>query len=682
MTSTIGGPIMRVEELADPRSRPAEPSHAEVVRPRTRHRRRHRRRRLLLFVALGVVLVLVAGIGGAGLYANSVRNQATALEAVLLSHLQKGQVELEAARTSLKEANSTHDISKVTAAKTHFAAARTEFGAAARIADHSSLLRQLEGTPYVGGSVRTRHVAVDSVSAMGIQLSLAGDHLATLAGDLISPSGSGQEGQSLLGMVAQVQSQIGPVTTELTSALEATNSVDESILPAGQQASFDRARGSIRVALEAIKQFQALVPIMTEVLGGNGSRTYLIEQVNPAELRPGGGFVGSYSVLRADHGKLSLVKSGNAADLIEPRAAAGQPGYVAPPLPFEQFIPGTSWSFIDSNFFADFASNATAGVNFAATRLGMHIDAVIAFDYNTVAALLAVTGPIQIPGYALTITDQNFVPTVVQYDVESLTDPAAAAIHKSILGAAAGPLLQRIVTLQPSQWPALIGVLNNLAASRSLQVYFTNGDVEKAMTQYGWSGLLNNAKATDYMMEIEANLGGTKANYYVTRHYTVEITRIGSVIHHKVSVDITDDMPYLYRPNEFYHAYIQMLMKGSADSMSTDLSIPHREMTAPPGTKLLDGWILIHGYGHDRVVTFNWNTPWTPNGRGVEQVYWQKQPGTKADRADVVWNDGNGHTYKVSGVLDQDRVITLAPNGVSLTPGQVGTAQLPSLSLG
>ncbi len=652
-----------------------------TIRRRASRSRLARRPRLGL-VALAIVAVILIGLGGMGVYAYTVRNQATALEAVLLRHLEAGQSELEAAKANLKQANTSHDENQINQAKLHFANARTEFTAASQTADRSALLRQLEGLPEVGRSVQARHTAVDAVATMGVQLSLAGDHLAALDGELIKPSGGGQGGQSLLNMVSQVQSQIGPLTSELQSAFDASSKIDLSVLPASQQATFQHARGSISQALGAVKQFQSLVPIMTEVLGGNGPRTYLIEQVNPSELRPGGGFIGTYSVLRADHGSLSLVASGDAADLIQPRAAVGQPGYVAPPLPFEQFVPGTGWSFIDSNFFVDFPSNATAGENFAGSHLHMHIDAVLAIDYYTVANLLSVTGPIPVPGYNVTLSAANFVPTAVQYDIESLKDPAAAAIHKAILSAVAGPLLQRIVTLSPSQWPALLGALNNLAASRDLQVYFNNGDVEKTMTQYGWSGVLNSTTKTDYMMEVEANLGGTKANYYVSRHYTVELTRIGGVVHHKVSVDIRDDMPYTYVPNDFYHSYIRMITSGNADSMSTDLSIPHRQTTPPAGTQQLDGWILIHGYGHDRVVTFNWNTPWRPNGRGVEQLYWQKQPGTPSDKVDVVWNDGNGHTYKVSGDLGQDRIITLAPNGVSLVQGQVGTAQLPSLSLG
>jgi hypothetical protein len=671
---------MRVEDPAEPRVRSAE------AMPLTGHDTKRRPRKLMRHpwrvVALLVLVALLAGLGGGGLYANSIRREATGLEATLISDLERGQAELEAGKTSLKQANTAHDEKLIAQAKAHFSAAQVHFKSASQTADKSKLLHQLEGLPYIGPEVKTRHTSVDSVADMGIQLSLAGGHLADLEGQLIKPAGSGQEGSSLLAVVGQVQSQIGSVTAELKSALAAANRVDLTILPASQQASFQHARGSITQALAGIIQFQSLVPVMTEVLGGNGARTYLIEQVNPAELRPGGGFIGTYSVLRADHGALSLIASGNAADLIQPRVSVGQAGYVAPPLPFEQFIPGTGWSFIDSNFFVDFPSNATAGESFAGPHLHVHIDATIAIDYYTVAGMLSVTGPIAVPGYNVTLSAANFVSTAVQYDIESLSNPAAAAIHKAILSAVAGPLLQRIVTLQPSQWPALIGALNTLAASRDLQVYFNNGDVEKTMSQYGWSGVLNTTRTADYMMEIEANLGGTKANYFITRHYTVELTRIGPVIHHKVSVDITDNMPYSYVPHEYYHAYIQMLMSGKADSTSTNLSIPHREMQAPPMTKLLDGWINLHGYGHDHVVTFDWNTPWQPSGRGVEQIYWQKQPGTQADKVDVIWHDGNGHTYKVSGDLAQDRVITLAPNGVSLLQGQVGTAQLPSLSLG
>ena len=674
---------MHAEEAKELLAKPRHRQHALTANVGPRASRGASRRRPRL-IALIVVVVLLLGIGGGGAFAYaSLRSQATRIESQLLTHLQSGQAQLEAAKTTLKQANSTHDPKLVGAAKVDFINAKLQFLTATQIADGSSLLRQLEDLPSVGPMVQARHRAVDDVSQMGIQLSLAGLDLADLDGQLIQPTGGGQQGHSLLTMIGAVQSKIGVVRAELQKALQAADRIDMTVLPIAQRGTLGRARGSINQALTAIGQFQALVPVLTEVLGGNGTRNYLIEQVNPAELRPGGGFIGTYSVLRVNGGTLHLLRSGNATDLILPRATVGEVGYVAPPPPFEELIPGVGWSFIDSNFSPDFPSNAIWGEDFADPHLGMHVDAVVAIDYNTVAGLLSLTGPIAVPGYRLTLSATNFVPTVVQYDVESLTDPNAATIHKAILSAVAGPLLERIVTLSPSQWPALLSTLNNLAASRHLQVYFNNGDVEKTMTQYGWSGVMKQPGTSDYMMEVEANLGGTKANYFVTRVYTVDLARNGGALHHKVTVDITDSMPYAYRPNEYYRAYIRMFVNGKATATTSDLSYPHyRAPAPPPDTKMIDGWVEFHGYGHDRVVTFQWDTPWQGNGRGVEQVYWQKQPGTLNDAVTVTWHDGNGHTYKVSGDLSQDRVITLAATGVSLAQGQVGTAQLPSLGLG
>ena len=98
---------------------------------------------------------------------------------------------------------------------------------------------------------------------------------------------------------------------------------------------------------------------------------------------------------------------------------------------------------------------------------------------------------------------------------------------------------------------------------------------------------------------------------------------------------------------------------------------------------MIDGWVpLFHGYGHSARAVFDYDTPWVAGARGEANIYWQKQPGTLDDKVDVIWNDGNGHTFKVSGVLAQDRVITFSAKGVSLTAGQPAQAQLPSLGLG
>jgi hypothetical protein len=632
-------------------------------------------------LALAIVIVIVACSGVASVLAyTSVKEQAGQLQAQLTVHLQAAQSELEAAKVSLKSANASHDEKLIAQADVHFTTAKVQFMVARQIADSSTLLQQLAALPAVGDQARSRLIAVDGIADMGVAISDAGLELDKLDGQLIKPAtAGGQQGRTLLTVLDQTNKSLVVVRAYLDRAQKAAAQVDIRVLPVAQQIPFVNARATISSALAAADEFARLVPVLTELLGGNGARTYLIEQVNPAELRPGGGFIGTYSALQADHGTLRLLRSGDAVQLIQvPRPGPGQAGYVVPPGPLREFVPNTSWSFIDSNFFPDFPSNAMSGESLAQPFLGTQIDGVISIDYYAVAKMLELTGPLSVPGYPLTVNATNLIPLVVEYDI--VGNPA----RKAILSAVAGTLMNRLATLPPDRWQSLIGALNDLSAARHLQAYFNNATVEKEMDLVGWSGTVNPTGAREYAMEVESNLGGTKANYYVTRHFTVELTRSGGILHHKVTIDLVDNMPYAYRPQEYYSAYLRLFVSDTASSTTDNLRRAKYPSPSPPaGTRYIDGWVpLFHGYGHSAQAVFEYDTPWTADGRGEGQIYWQKQPGTLGDKLDVRWNDGSGHTYAASGDLAQDRVITYSAKGVAIIAGQPARAQLPSLSLG
>ena len=668
-------------EVAAPAASNGQPRLASLPAPHVRRARGNairRHRRLLLAIAIVIAILAASGLGAVFAY-TTVKAQASQLQADLTVHLQAGQSELEAAKVSLTAANAAHDENLVAQASVHFTTAKVQFMVARQIADSSQLLHRLETLPAFGDIALSRHAAVVGIADMGIAISDAGMELAKLDGLLIKPAGAGgQQGRTLLTVLEQANSSVVIVRKDLERAQQSAAQVDVRVVPIGQQASLVKAKGTIGSAIAAVDEFQRLVPVLTELLGGNGARTYLIEQVNSAELRPGGGFLGSYSVLQADHGALKLVRSGDAVELIGTRKQPGQAGYVAPPGPLHEFVPNTSWSFIDSNFFPDFPANAAAGETFAQPFLGTKLDGVISIDYYAVAKMLELTGPLAVPGYGITVTSTNFIPLVVQYDI------AYSPAHKAILSAIAGTLMNRVATLPPDRWPALIGALNDLSAARHLQAYFNNASVQNEIDQVGWSGTLNIAGARDYMMEVESNLSGNKTNYFLTRNFTIELTRTGNTLHHKVTIDLVNNMPFVYRPSEYYVAYLRLYVSDTASSTRNNLRPAKYPNPAPPaGTRMIDGWVpLFHGYGHSAQAVFEYDTPWVGDGRGLARIYWQKQPGTLDDKVAIKWNDGSGHVYTVSGDLAQDRVITFSSSGVSLTPGQPARAKLPSLSLG
>src|SRR5450759_519898 len=230
---------------------------------------------------------------------------------------------------------------------------------------------------------------------MGVALSDAGQELSNLDGQFIKLPRDGEAPHTLLSLLGQIQTSLATVRLDVDRAQKDAEDVDVQVIPAGQKAAFLKARDAVTSAEIGLDEFERLMPVLKDVLGGNGPRNYLIEQVNPAELRAGGGFVGSYSLLRGDEGALTLVKSGSATDLALPRPDPGQPGFIPQPGPYREVIPDISWSLLDSNLYPDFASNAKAALGFVQPRLGFSIDGVISIDYFTVAKILELTGPLE-----------------------------------------------------------------------------------------------------------------------------------------------------------------------------------------------------------------------------------------------------------------------------------------------
>jgi hypothetical protein len=641
------------------------------------HSSRRRRRRSHKLLGIVVLVVIVLGAGGSALGYVALKGRADELQARLVVDLQAGQRELEAGKASLTQANTKRDAGLVTEALAHFVAAKGQFVAAGQLADNSRLLRDVEALPGVGNLAQSRHTAVDGIAEMGAAISDAGQELSDLYAQFIKPTASGQPSRNVLAVLDQIQPSVVKIRGDLQRAQTDASQVDAAVIPAGQQATFLKARGTITSALAGLDEFDRLVPVLHEVLGGSGARTYLIEQVNPAELRAGGGFIGTYSLVRADQGTLTLIKSGSASELANPRPLPGQPGFIPQPSPYHEVIPDISWSFLDSNIFPDFSSNAKAALGFVQPRLGTNIDGVISIDYNAVAKMLELTGPLLVPGYGLTVDASSFIPQIIQRDIGDSS-------HYAIVSALARPLMERVSTLPPDRWPALIGALNVLAAERHLQVYLNNDLAEKEIDRVGWSGSVNPIGAQDYMMEVESNYGGSKANYWVSRHYTVVLTRAGPWLHHKVTIDLVNATPCGSNVRTYYRVNVRLYLGANASSVSDSLVRVGTANPAPPsGTQLLDGWLpdIACGGGRGQAV-YEYDTPMQTQSGAVYETYWQKQPGTVTDKIDVSWSDGHGHLYTASGDLGQDRVITLTPTGVTLIAGQPAQATLPSLSLG
>jgi hypothetical protein len=312
---------------------------------------------------------------------------------------------------------------------------------------------------------------------------------------------------------------------------------------------------------------------------------------------------------------------------------------------------------------------------FARRLLGVPIDGVVAVDYYAVAPLLALTGPIALPQYKLTLTAANFVDTIVTLDLNR--DPA----HKDVIAAAATQIVTSLSHLPPGDLTRLVGIVQDMVRGRHLQVHFDQDVVQQQAGRLGFSEVLNPQKAADFLLETEDNYGGSKANYFIQRTLQLDLTHAGSLLHHRLTVTLHDGAP-ADRPYDgpHYYAYLRITVPADATHVTVSstrsaeyapIQAPaRRTQVPPPAAQVAGGWIFVlvgQGLSGNYQASFAWDTPWTPASNGSASLYWEKQPGTVHDAVRVTWTDGGAGTSATSD-LSQDRVVTLGPKNVVVSP--------------
>jgi hypothetical protein len=641
--------------------------------PDRRSRRRHGRRAWL--IAGGALLGFLVAAPLAAVPA------ARAVEGSLTGDLQLAQGDLQRGLKDLEAGYRDQDARQVEAASASFASSRERLQALARRVQPLDAGRG-SASP---GAVRSRVATLDAVIDMATHLDSAG---MTGAQALLS---SGLVGGTEAGApiaTSQLSDLLGSVRDQLALADRSAADVDVSVLPAGQRTTLVKALDELRTAVSGLDALWPSISAVFDLLGLDGPRTYLIEQTNPAELRSGGGFIGTVSLVHADRGHVEVAKSlpveafdyCDAQGCVHPRPHPWQPGYVAPPaeltgFPLPSFSRLTAWSLEDSGFYPDFASNAATAEMFARRLLGVPIDGVVAVDYYAVAPLLTLTGPIALPQYRLTLTAANFVDTIVTLDLNR--DPA----HKDVIAAAAAQIVASLSHLPPGDLTKLVGIVQDMVRGRHLQVHFDAPGVQQQAGRLGFSEVLNPQKAGDFLLETEDNYGGSKANYFIQRAFQLELIRSGSLLQHRLTVTLHDGAP-ADRPYDgpHYYAYLRITVPADAThvTVSSTRSFEYAPIQAParrtqelpPGSLVAGGWIFIlvgQGLSGNYQATFTWDTPWTPAADGSSSLYWEKQPGTVRDAVQVRWTDG-GASASATSDLRQDRLVAFGPKGVVVSP--------------
>jgi hypothetical protein len=293
----------------------------------------------------------------------------------------------------------------------------------------------------------------------------------------------------------------------------------------------------------------------------NVMRTFMILLQNNYELRPGGGFLGQYAILKIKNGEIvsSFIEDAN---LLDQRINET----ITPPYPFKQ-IQLKKWKFRDSNFSPDFPTNAAKAQYFYRLAGGHEqFDGVIAVNATVFDHLLAITGPVDMPGYGTYTAENGSMKLEENVEKPFLGDDIPAELkqnRKAIMKKIAGELINRISTF--NNIPKLAEFAQTELRDRNIMMWFKDPSLQVAVSNVHWDGTVTHDWNNDYLMLVDANMGALKSDYWVKRSldYTIDFTQGEKPI---ATVQYTYNHTATYgdwRTSD-YHTYTRILApKGS-----------------------------------------------------------------------------------------------------------------------
>lgn len=430
---------------------------------------------------------------------------------------------------------------------------------------------------------------------------------------------------------------------------------------------------------------QKISQVLPDILGVEQPKKYLVLLQNNAELRPTGGFVGSFALITVEDGRLLEF---SVEDVYE---ADGQlDGFVTPPEEIVQYLGEEQWFLRDVNWSPDFPDVAERASWFLDKSMQVQVDGVVGINLGVVKRLLAVTGPLELPDYNEVVTADSLYE---QAELHSELNFFPGTNNKKDYLSAVSSRLMDELFYQPTNKIELARVILDSTEQSELLISVDNPQVEAVLADLGWNGdvrtpscpsqllvsdvpevpLLNGGPVdnelrsnqninciVDTVMQVEANVGVNKTNQYVSREIKHEVELVADRSRHTRTMTWQNSAQSQAWPAGDYKNYLRLYVSEGSELRSAflngqplDLSL--FKVSADAG-KTVFGYYLEVPIKSKATLEIFYETPYklTPtdatavaNGEakpnrlvedGVEAyaLFEQKQPGTSGDEVEHV----------------------------------------------
>lgn len=287
--------------------------------------------------------------------------------------------------------------------------------------------------------------------------------------------------------------------------------VESASLPEDKREEFLKLQAQVPVLISYLKQAVSYSDFLGEALGKSKAKKYLILFQNNTELRPAGGFPGSYALIGFNRGFLREFQIDDIYN-IDGQARTN----IVPPVELQHITP--TWGMRDANWFVNFPDSAEKVMQmYTENDGGPEVDGVITITPAVIVKILEVLGPIELPQYDLILDQHNFLAEIqeeVEYG-ENRQQP------KQVLVDFTPKFIEKLSQQDKEQWFKIVKILLEGTEQKHILAYFRDPALQKVAEDNGFAGVVKKAEGSDYLLITHSNVKGAKTDAVIDNRYSL-----------------------------------------------------------------------------------------------------------------------------------------------------------------
>jgi len=450
--------------------------------------------------------------------------------------------------------------------------------------------------------------------------------------------------EKILEFIFKSGPEINGIKANIDLAIINLNQISNSIFTLPLKSKINNIKTNLLQAQNLLSKAVPMSQLIPGLMGYPEKSSFLVLLQNSDELRPTGGFLGTYGILEAESGEILRYDT---HDIYHMDMPVKDKIDVEPPAVLKKYLGVEKWYMRDANWSPHWPiaagkiewfyneENKLLPKKDQINDFSGDFYGVIGITPEFVTDLLAVTGPVYIEDEeynSINFTD------LLEYRVEKgYAQLGVPSWHrKEVIGDIVEELKLILLNKGFADLKEVINVIGVNLEQKNIIAYFHDEGMQSIVKQQGWGGHLRETSG-DYLMVIDANMAALKTDAVVNRSINYKVDQDINGLFADLRVSYANNGQFDWRTTRyrtFTRVYVPLNSRLiEASGYSEGEAAVHNEL----GKTVFSAFISVEP-GEIGVLHFYYKLPEDINSlikKGEYRLLTQKQPGNTVESLEV-----------------------------------------------